>query len=94
MTEATDSQESPAEPGSQVATGANPRTILIDWANQQDGWTRRLAAEVLETGRAIPESGITQLYQQFKSEKGLSDSSAENVPQIAATEVCEAPWLS
>jgi hypothetical protein len=88
MTEARDPRGSPAKPESHVATGANPRTILIDWANQQDGWARRLAAEVLETGRAIPESGIAEFYQQFKSEKGLTDSSAEDIPQIAATEVC------
>ena len=66
--------------------GVGPRRILVDWANQQDGWVRRLAAEVLATGRAIPEPKLAEFYDTFKAEKGLSEEPAADVPAIAVTE--------
>lgn len=72
------------DPDRDAVESLSPRQILIDWANQQDGWVRRLVSEVLATGRAVPEGTITEIYESFKAEKGLGAAMPDPVAPITA----------
>src|SRR5579871_2669958 len=63
-----------------------PRKVLVDWANGQDGWARTLVAEVLVTGRPVAQDKLDEIYELFKTEKGLSPAQAEEVPPLATPE--------
>jgi AAA domain len=66
----------------QPIEGTSPREILVDWANRQDGWARRLAGEVLQAGRAASNEFLMQLYEDFKLEKGLDQGEVSDVPPL------------
>ncbi|MGA9284035.1 MAG: AAA family ATPase [Solirubrobacteraceae bacterium] len=58
------------------------RQLLVDWANAQDGWTRRLVLEVLATGNAASPTAIDDIYDHFLAEKGLAEDAAPIVPPL------------
>ena len=66
------------------AAGSSPtaRQLLVDWANGQDGWGRRLVLEVLATGKAASPTAIDEIYDHFLAEKGLAEDAAPVVPQL------------
>jgi hypothetical protein len=57
--------------------------ILIDWANDEDGWVRSIASEVVATRRALTEASIEAAYQVFLAEKGLGEGPAPTVPLLS-----------
>jgi energy-coupling factor transporter ATP-binding protein EcfA2 len=61
----------------------DPRRLLVDWANGQDAWVRRLAALVLSSRRPISDSQARELYDMYLAEKGLSDSEYPEEPPLA-----------
>lgn len=63
-------------------TGRSPKTLLIEWANSQDGWTRLLVAEVLAIGQDVPISVVADVYSGFKAEKGLTDEAPPPSPKL------------
>lgn len=88
MTSATDNASSVDGP-SPIA-----RQLLIDWANQQDGWVRALVGEVLATRQPLSPTALAALKDQYLREKKLAagDPPAPSVlghpgEQIASQEV-------
>jgi hypothetical protein len=69
--------------------GTSPRSacaVLVDWANEQDHWVRRVVQEVLSTRQALPESALDAVYQAILAEKELaSDPAKEVTPSLPRT---------
>ena len=64
-----------------VAT-ASARQLLVDWANEQDGWVRSAVTEVLASRQPLGSEQLDALYAQFLVEKGLADGEAVEVPHL------------
>ena len=74
---------SPIEPKEDPsAPTPSARTLLVDWANNQDGWVRRLVLEVLASGKPVSPEVINDVYSHFLDEKGLGDEPAPVVPPL------------
>lgn len=69
-------QEAPRAPSTTA------RQLLVDWANEQDGWVRRLVLEVLAAGKPAGGDVIRELYDGFLAEKGLKEEPAPAVPPL------------
>lgn len=71
----------------------SPRTacsILVEWANGQDHWIRRIVGEVLASRQELPETAIDEVYRAYRVEKGLGNGVVETIaPLGAATEAVE-----
>lgn len=80
----------PEEP--ELVTSA--RKLLVDWANDQDGWVRSLAAEVLSTRQAVPESLLAATYEAYLVEKGLAVGEASPPGPIEFDETASAEAAS
>lgn len=61
----------------------DPRSLLAQWANENDEWVRVLVGEVIATGRAVGESVITQAHQHFRQEKALDERVLPAVPHLS-----------
>ena len=48
------------------------RQRLIEWANQQDGWARSIAAEVISTRREVSAEALNAVRNAYLVEKQLS----------------------
>jgi ABC-type multidrug transport system ATPase subunit len=66
------------------------RKLLVDWANQQDGWVRRLAGEVLLTRQPVTDAVLDETYEAFLIEKGLAEGDAADQPKIVLDETTSA----
>lgn len=60
------------------------RSLLIEWANQQDHWVRGLVMEVIATRSDLPEHRIGYFYESLLSEKGLRAGSHPEIPPLSA----------
>ena len=60
----------------------DPRHLLIDWANSQDGWARRLVGHVIASQRPISDEQATELFELFMAEKGLDGSPSAVEPKL------------
>lgn len=58
------------------------RQRLIDWANQQDGWVRSIAAEVLVSRRPVSEEALAFVRDQYLIEKHLAEGEPRSVVEI------------
>lgn len=65
---------------------ATPRRLLVDWANGQDAWVRKLTAETILSRQAPTADLIDSVYAVFLSEKGLSDEELASVPKLEVQE--------
>ncbi len=65
---------------------SSPRALLVDWANEHDGWARLIAAEVLATGQQLSESAVAEIYDAYKAEKGLSENDLSPSPKLEIDE--------
>ena len=61
----------------------DPRRLLIDWANKQDSWVRRLVGQIIVSQRPISDGQAAILFEQFLAEKGLHESPSEIVPELS-----------
>lgn len=66
----------------EVASGADPRAMLADWANSNDEWVRLLVSEVIATGRPVGATTIATAYQLFRQEKALDEREIPPVPKL------------
>ena len=62
----------------------SPRGVLVAWANEQDGWVRQIANEVLVTGQAPTADLIAASYETLKLEKGFDEGDVPNIPSLSA----------
>ena len=65
-----------------VSKTLDPRHLLIDWANKQDSWVRRLVGHVIASQRPISDEQTTEFFELFLAEKGLHGSSPEIEPEL------------
>jgi deoxyribose-phosphate aldolase len=61
------------------------RELLIDWANQQDGWVRAIVGDVVSTRRELSPAAIAIAKDRYLAEKHLAAEAAPAVPVIGAT---------
>jgi AAA domain len=61
----------------------DPRRLLVDWANGQDGWLRRLVGIVLASRRPASDAQIAELYELYLAEKGLRGEPPDQEPDLA-----------
>ncbi|HET9871904.1 MAG TPA: AAA family ATPase [Propionibacteriaceae bacterium] len=61
---------------------ATPRRLLVDWANGQDAWVRKLTAETILSRQAPTTDLVDAVYAVFLSEKGLSNEELASVPKL------------
>jgi recombinational DNA repair ATPase RecF len=66
---------------------ATPRRLLVDWANSQDAWVRKLTAETILSRQPPTADLIDFVYAVFLAEKGLSDEELASVPKLEVQEV-------
>ena len=60
----------------------DPRHLLIDWANGQDSWVRRLVGHIISSQRPISAEQTTEFFELFMAEKGLDGSSPTVAPKL------------
>jgi recombinational DNA repair ATPase RecF len=61
-----------ASAGAAAAPTITVRSLLVNWANQQDGWVRQLVSEIILAGKALTDSQLDTIYQLFLKEKALA----------------------
>lgn len=66
------------------------RKLLVDWANQQDGWVRQIASEVLLTRQPVTDAVLDETYEAYLIEKGLADGDPVDQPRIVLNETTSA----
>jgi len=59
------------------------RSLLVGWANQQDGWVRQLVSEIILAGKALTDAQLDTIYQLFLKEKALTSGGPVNVAQLS-----------
>ena len=60
----------------------DPRHLLIDWANRQDSWVRRLVGHVITSQRPFSDEQTTEFFELFLAEKGFHGSSSDIEPEL------------
>ena len=63
--------------GGDANAALDPRRLLVDWANKQDGWVRRLVGLVLTSQRPLSGEQADGLFELYLAEKGLRDTTPE-----------------
>lgn len=58
------------------------RSLLVGWANQQDGWVRQLVSEIIIAGKALTDAQLDAIYQLFLKEKALAPGGPVSVAQL------------
>lgn len=58
------------------------RQIFIDWANNQVGWIRLVAKEVIDTRSPIPTETLEEIFKHFLIEKGLESGVAPQIESL------------
>jgi recombinational DNA repair ATPase RecF len=65
------------------AQGVTVRSLLVGWANQQDGWVRQLVSEIIIAGKALTDVQLDAIYQMFLKEKALASGGPVSVAQLS-----------
>lgn len=79
----SDSLATPAAESS-VGKEETPRSVLVEWANQQDAWIRALVSEVIETRAEVSEDRVQHFYDLLLREKELAAGDPVQVPALSA----------
>lgn len=66
------------------------RKLLVDWANEQDGWVRSLAGEVLLTRQTVTDAVLDATFDAYLVEKGLAEGDTADQPKIVLDETTNA----
>lgn len=66
---------------------ASGLTMLVDWANDQDRWIRKLVSEVIERRRRLSDERIKAIYELLLKEKQLGNGEPEDVGPLTASSV-------
>jgi energy-coupling factor transporter ATP-binding protein EcfA2 len=79
-------------PNQQQHVGAQaPHALLPRWANDQDGWSRAIAGDVLKNGAQPSDLDIDRYLRLLLSEKKLSPEPFEAVPKIEEKQLAGNP---
>lgn len=72
----------PASSQSTTDLTRSARELLIDWANQQDGWVRAIVGEVVSTRRELSPASLEAVKARYLAEKQLADEHGSEVPPL------------
>jgi ABC-type multidrug transport system ATPase subunit len=61
----------------------SPRDALVKWANGQDSWVRALVDTVLKASGPLGDTAVSQLYDRYLAEKGLSEETVEVIGPLS-----------
>lgn len=79
------SQEQSATPAPQPALAPpTARSVLVDWANGEEGWLRSIVAEVIKTRAEIADQRVKYFYHQFLRERKLENAAPDPVGLLLA----------
>ena len=83
------------DPQDDAARVLDPRRLLVDWANKQDGWVRRLVGQVLASQRPVGDDEADELFDLYLAEKGLGGDAPAVEPELpyASTDSTQADEL-
>lgn len=56
---------------SDTQSSLDPRQLLVDWANQQDSWVRRLVGHVVISRQPLGDGQVSELFDMYLAEKGI-----------------------
>ena len=65
----------------------DPRAALADWANQNDGWIRRIVRHVLNSNEELTENERAQIYDQLREERGIHERTSSLEPKIVESKL-------
>lgn len=58
------------------------RSLLVNWANQQDSWVHQMVSEIVVAGKALSDSQLDTIYQFFLKEKSLAPGGPVSVAPL------------
>ena len=75
-------------PAATAVASASPTacSTLVEWANAQDHWVRRIVREVIEARQPLQSEGVDELYRVFLVENGLAAGEPEEVPPLGVVD--------
>ena len=59
--------------------------LLIEWANGQDHWVRKIVDEVIKTRSLLSDEHVTAIYELFLREKKLAQGDPPNVERLSSS---------
>ena len=62
----------------------DPRSSLVQWANNRDEWIRRIVRQVLGSSDQLSESEQAVIYRLLLEEKGIDDRTLPTEPQLGS----------
>jgi len=65
-----------------MATPTDGRSLLLDWANDQDNWVRGIVALVIETRKPLSEVELDHFHALFLREKELGEGELVVIPPL------------
>ena len=63
--------------------------LLIEWANGQDHWVRKIVDEVIKTRSLLSDEHVTAIYELFLREKKLAQGDPPNVERLSSSRLSE-----
>jgi recombinational DNA repair ATPase RecF len=82
----------PTIPGaSREEVPPSARDLLVEWANQQDGWVRAIVGDVVSTRRELSAAAIAEVKARYLAEKQLTDLEAPAVPEMGVAGEVDEP---
>lgn len=60
------------------------RSVLVDWANGEEGWLRSIVAEVIKTRAELSDQRVKYFYNQFLRERKLEDAATDSVGLLSS----------
>lgn len=64
------------------ATPANPKKVLIDWANEQQHWVRAMVGEILNSRESLSEATLDEIYECSLIERNLKTGTVSEAPKL------------
>lgn len=71
------------------AAPVSAQALLVTWANKQDGWVRRIVAEVLASRAGLTAAALDEIYGHYLVEKQLIEGDVEPVPELLTPDSVE-----
>ena len=70
------------EPEPRTPNDVSARRLLVEWANEHDPWVRLIAGQVLVQEHPLDEAALDAAFEQYLSERGLSDTPTLDVAAL------------
>jgi predicted ATPase len=74
--------EEAEDQGPNTTSTLDPKRLLVDWANKQDGWVRRLVGHIVASQRPVSKEQTDELFELYLAEKGLRGTAPAIEPEL------------